>query len=402
MRTRLPLVILLAAAALGIGAPCPASAQDASYFETMYGPVRDVTLNDLGFDPQGYDGRAIRIRARLEVEGIGSNGRYALSELGVRVAVAPIQPGGGELELQEHSGKVIEMTGVFVASSSRSMTSGDLPTYDAMQRYVGVLRYWSWLGPPEKNSRVKAVLASLEQLVTKPGALDGQLIRVVGRFRGRNLFGDLPAKSMRVSSDWVIKDSLFAAWITGRKPKGDGFDLDPGIRRDTARWIEIIGRPRTSRAGVVSIEAVEVALAAPPAPQRAEVAPAPPPPERPKVPPVIVFSLPLEGEADFDPSGRIVVQFSNDMEEDSFKGRVGLRYVGPARPGDSGFEGMRVTYNPGMKALVIDPGGPLRPGRAVEVILMKGIVDVDGQPLARRDGRAALEDVVETLRFSGA
>lgn len=399
MRTRTSIAIPMLAA-LWATAPAPARAQDVSYFESMYGPIVEVTLNELGFNPESYDGRGIRVKARLEADGIGGGARFALSELGVRVAVGPIQSSGGEFELSELSGQVVEMTGVFSSASSRSM-GGDLQGYDPAQRFIGVLRYWSWLGPPEKNGRVKATLASLEELVTRPGKLDGQLVRVVGRFRGRNLFGDLPAKSMRVSSDWVIKDSLFAVWISGKKPKGDGFELDPGIRRDTARWIEVIGRPRTSRAGVVSLEAVEVALATAPGAQRAEVAPPPPPPERPKIPPVIVFSLPLEGDADFDPSGRIVVQFSNDMDEESFKGRVGMRYAGPARPGDSGFEGMHVRYNPGMKALVIDPGGPLRPGRPVEVILMKGIVDVDGLPLSRRDGRTAGEEVVETLRFSG-
>jgi hypothetical protein len=114
---------------------------------------------------------------------------------------------------------------------------------------------------------------------------------------------------------------------------------------------------------------------------------------------MIVFSLPLEGESDFDFSGRIIVQFNNDMDEDSFKGRVGLRYDGPARPGDPGFESMRVSYNPGSKALIVDPGAPIRPGRVLDLVLLKGIVDVDGLALVRRDGKPAEGDIAETLRF---
>ncbi len=184
---------------------------------------------------------------------------------------------------------------------------------------------------------------------------------------------------------------------TNKKPKGSGFDLDPSIRRDTGRWVEVIGRPRT-RNGVVVIDALEVTLTQPPTP-KADAAPAPPPPERPKDPPVIVFSLPLDGESDFDFSGRIVVQFNNDMDEESFKGRVGLRYAGPARPGDPGFESMRVSYNAGMKALVVDPGAPILRGRVLDLVLLTGIVDLDGQPLTRRDGKPPKGDIAEMLRF---
>jgi hypothetical protein len=227
--------------------------------------------------------------------------------------------------------------------------------------------------------------------------MDGKLVRVVGKFRGRNLFADLPSRSMRTVNDWVIKDSLFAVWVTNHKPKGDGFDLDPAIRRDTSRWVEVIGRP-TTRNGVVVIDAAQVALTPPPTPT-ADAAPAPPPPERPKIPPVIVFSLPLEGESDFDFSGRIMVQFSNDMDEESFKGRVGLRYEGPASPGDPGFESMKVSYDPGSKALIVDPGAPILRGRILDLVLLTGIVDIDGQPLVRRDGKPAQNDVAEMLRF---
>ncbi len=114
---------------------------------------------------------------------------------------------------------------------------------------------------------------------------------------------------------------------------------------------------------------------------------------------VIVFSLPLDGESDFDFSGRIVVQFNNDMDEESFKGRVGLRYAGPARPGDPGFESMRVSYNAGMKALVVDPGAPILRGRVLDLVLLTGIVDLDGQPLTRRDGKPPKGDIAEMLRF---
>src|SRR5262249_16618903 len=193
------------------------------------------------------------------------------------------------------------------------------------------------------------------------------------KFRGKNLYGDLPARSEQRSSDWVIKDDLFAVWITGKKPKGSGWDLDTGLKRDTGKWIEVIGQPQT-RGGVTYIKAVQLNLTTPPTPT-ADAQPPPPPPERPKLPPVVVFALPLEDEPEVAQDSRFIVQFSKDMNEESFRGHVLLRYAGPVRPGDRPFVGMRMTYDGGRRALTVDPGDVLRPGRKVEILLLPGIAD---------------------------
>ena len=390
MKTRLLLVLgLLAFSSV---ARAQLSQFTPEYLENLYGPVRDVGLDDLSFNPETYSGRAVRVKGRLGIQGM-SGSTWEMGEAGTRVTIVPIRQGMNEDQLRNLGGQMIEVTGLFTATSgSSSGTSG------AISGTMGVIQFWTWAGPPEKlGKEVKAAIMSLEQLVSREGQMDGQLVRVVGKFRGRNLFGDLPARSMRRVDDWVIKDSLFAVWVTNKKPKGDGFELDPSIRRDSSRWIEVIGRPAT-RNGVVIIEAAQVSLTQPPTPQ-ADAAPPPPLPERAKIPPMIVFSLPLDGDADFDFSGRIMVQFNNDMEETSFKGRVGLRYEGPAFPGDPGFEGMRVSYDPGSKALIVDPGSPILRGRILNLVLLTGIVDVDGQPLVRRDGKPAQNDIAEMLRF---
>lgn len=364
---------------------------DPAYLEALYGPIRDVSLNDLAFSAESYNGRGVRVRGRIGIQSI-SGDSFELSDGGARVTIIPIRRGMNEDQLTNLGGQMVEVTGVFTQTSGQSSGGANQIAGSA-----GVIQFWSWAGPPEKIGKDKGAIVTLEQLVTRAGKNDGQLVRVVGKFRGRNLFADLPARSMRTVNDWVIKDSLFAVWITNRKPKGDGFELDPSIRRDTSRWIEVIGRP-TTRNGVVVIDAAQVTLTQPPTP-KADAAPPPPPPERPKVPPVIVFSLPLEGESDFDFSGRITVQFNNDMDEESFKGRVGLRYEGPTLPGDPGFEGMRVSYNAGGKALIVDPGAPILRGRVLSLVLLTGIIDIDGQPLARRDGKPAEKDIAEIIRF---
>jgi hypothetical protein len=111
-----------------------------------------------------------------------------------------------------------------------------------------------------------------------------------------------------------------------------------------------------------------------------------------------VFSLPLDGESAVSRDSRFVVQFSKDMDESSFGGRIGLRYPGPRRPGDRDFDGLKMTYDGGLRALTIDPGDLLRPGREVELVLLGGILDIDGLELVPRSG-AAREGIVDVLHY---
>jgi hypothetical protein len=250
------------------------------------------------------------------------------------------------------------------------------------------IRIWGYLGPPDDKpvAGAQAILTTLEDLVTKPGKLDGKAVRVRGQFRGQNLYGDLPSASRRRSADWVIKDDLFAVWVTGKKPKGSGWRLDAELKRDTGKWLEVVGRPNTVR-GVVTLEASEVTLSKAPA-VAAEAAPPPPPPPppRPKKPPVVAFSLPVDRDREVPPNTVFKLQFSADMDESTFKDRVVLRYVGPQQPGDRELDAVKIDYDLGLRTLTIDPGDLLRPGRIVEIQLLPGIEDLDHQPLATRPG----------------
>jgi Bacterial Ig-like domain len=389
-----PIALALAFAAL------PALAQNSQFVENQYearfGVPVDVTISDLTQNPPSYDGRAVRTRGRLMVDAAqGQRVLFLQDTFSARVYVQAISEVAGEWDSESLKllGSNVEFTGVFRASGTEGFGSNTV---------VGVLQFWQFVEENESQhdkAAVDAKIVSLEELVTHPGKLDGRTVRVVGQFRGRNLFGDLPSSSEQSHADWVIKDDLFAVWVTGKKPKGSGWQLDAGLKRDSGHWLEVVGRVE-SRNGFVYIRARSVEQGKAPTPTAAAEAPAPPPP-RPKVPPVVVFQLPLDGETDVPAQSRFVVQFSKDMDEASFKGHVLLRYVGGVRPGDRDFDGVTMSYDGGRRALTVDPGDLLRQGRRIELLLLPGIIDIDGLPLAPRPGQR-VGVAVDRLRYTVA
>ena len=383
-------VPLLAALALLIASAGPAAAQN---YEAIYGPIQDVSLDDLIDSDVIYDGRGVRVRARLNLYNIPGTTAYTLSEgllRSVLLIPVPELENQFEFEAREYVGRQVEVEGVFSASGGTGIQQGG-PR--------GRVTFWSFVGPPaDRDEDIKASDVSLESLVRAPGQRDGQMVRVIGQFRGRNLFRDLPSSSQRRSADWVIKDDIFAVWITGRQPRGDGFRLDPGLKRDTGKWLEVTGRVRTRR-GTTYIDAVAIRLSDRPLRASAGAAPTPTPVPRAPTPPVVVFSLPLDGEV--IPTATVFkIQFSKDMAEESFAGRVVVRYAGPRRPGDRLFDGLRLAYDGGLRTLSIDPGDVLRTGRDVRVLLLKGIQDLQGLPLQAHAEDPALEaEIADELHY---
>jgi hypothetical protein len=384
----LPCALLAASAA-------PASAQVSDY-EMRYGQTIEVSVDNLLQMPESYYDKAVRTRGQLEMLPAVSRVGYALrGTFGgyLHLYAMPEVAAVFDTEMRRWVGKEVEVTGA-VGAGTDSMNG---------QRIV-YLQVWGFLGPPdEKAARRDSPAVTLEDLVTKPERYDGKVVTVRGQFRGGNLFGDLPSASRGRSSDWVLKDDVFAAWVSGKKAKGEGWTLDPDLRRDTGKWLQVTGRVAVSN-GVVTIQATDVVLSkarAAEAPVKAEAQGPPPPPPRPKRPPAVVFALPLDGERDVPPDGVFKVQFSKDMEEESFKGRVVFRYAGRPQPGDNALDAVRVTYDGGLRTLQVDPGDLLRPGRVVELLLLPGIVDLDGLALETRPGKnpGAAADV---LRFQVA
>jgi Big-like domain-containing protein len=377
-------------------APSARSQQEGgmSRYEMMYGQPVDVSLEDLVSGAGGYQSRAIRTKGHLGIgDAVGSSRSFVLEEMGARVLLQPVPEVSGNFERDGMAlmGHELEVTGLYEEFAGAGTVVGATAVR-------GRIVFWTYVDLSLDTSKgpLKAPQVSLEALLTTPGRRDGQLVRVVGKFRGRNLYGDLPTRSQRASSDWVIKDDVYAIWVVGKKPKGPGWELDTGLKRDTGKWLAVIGRPVT-QGGVTYVRALQVSLASPPTPTSDAQAP-PPPPPKPKVPPVVVFALPLDGDSDVPPDSRFVVQFSKDMDEGTFSGHITLRYVGGLRAGDRDLDGLRLTYDRGRRALTVDPGDVLRGGREVELLLLPGIVDIDGLALTPRPGKK-MDGVVDVLRF---
>ncbi|MCG6928061.1 MAG: Ig-like domain-containing protein [Acidobacteria bacterium] len=384
--------------ALGLASPGAAVGQygggdyGTNEYEMQYGEPIDVALESLLLMPESYYERAVRVSGTLGMLTSVGQRAWALGDPGGRAVIFPVRVVAARFEDDARTwvGREIEITGV--------VSQGTDPE---SHQTTTTINFWKYYGPQERKQegRPAAPEATLEDLLTRLGQWDGETVRVVGQFRGANLYGDLPSASRRHSSDWVLKNDVFALWVTGQKPKGSGWKLDPKLRRDTGKWLAVEGRVRTIN-GIVYISAEDVMLAKAPSPTaKAKDAPLAPPP--PLKPPVIVFSLPLDGERDVPPDTVFQVQFSNDMEETSFEGRVGLRYAGRPRPGDRALDAITISYDIGRRALKVDPGDLLRAGRMVELILLPGIVDIDDQPLEPRPGHDP-GGAADVLRFQVA
>jgi hypothetical protein len=206
--------------------------------------------------------------------------RWLLSEGGARLLLIPVVE-LSESALRAQVGHRVEVTGIIRVLPERQGTcvleGRRVPESLCDDPYLPVLpdRQPQW--PPGsitatgmmdiENYRAgesRRVTSSIGDALTSPAARAGKSVRVVGRFRGANLFGDLPAETRRAPGDWVLQDGDRALWVTGRPPKGRGFDLDPGNKLDTGRWLEVEGKFEAT-GPVAYLKASRVQLVARPA-----------------------------------------------------------------------------------------------------------------------------------------
>jgi hypothetical protein len=220
----------------------------------------------------------------------------------------------------------------------------------------------------------EATTPSIRALALEPWRFAGKKVTVTGNFRGRNLFGDLPNAPGKSRYDFVLRGPEGAIWVTGLRPRGRGFELDPSRRVDTDRWVEVTGTVVYER-GLVRIEGTQIAMARAPETTPLADESAPPPPA---IPTEVVFSMPAEGETDVDPAAPIRVQFSRGLDESSIAGRIRVGYVGDAAASELP---VQLRYDAATRAIELRLREPLEPFRTVRVEVLDGIRAFDGAPV---------------------
>lgn len=223
-----------------------------------------MELAQLAYDPQLYECRNVVTRGTLFVL---PRSVWGLRDGAAQVLIVPM-PGLGEESVRDLVDRRVEVTGVARLLPMSQCTDPGLPALpDARPEWprvsltaVSVFDAEAYRRP-EGRRRAATIGAALAD----PAARAGKSVRVVGRFRGANLFGDLPADSRRDPGDWVLMDGDHALWVTGRPPRGKGFDLDPGRKSDTGRWLEVEGKLEAG-SGIAYLKASRVQLVARPAP----------------------------------------------------------------------------------------------------------------------------------------
>ena len=364
MRSRLHQTIaggLLAVLVLAVSGPAAQIARIATSVDTL--------LASAVF----FHGRNVVLKQSLVTEGAYT--RLADSPKLIYVFWRDRVPGGdvGEVrgefwDLGRIDARDSRFTAYDLVGLVESVNRGQWPGRDQIYVLTGASLVPS---PPAGAPTIRGIALSPEDYLDRE-------VKVVGRFKGRNLYGDLPIALGLGKWDFVVQSADGALWVTGARPRGEGFELDPSKRVDTGNWVEVTGVVK--RQGVTTyIDARTIALATEPEEPPVEVKVPPPPPQP---PPTVIFSAPIQDDTAVDRDAPVRIQFSRDLDRRSLRDRVSVSYVAPPTGTPPGpVPEFTVTYNDVVRAIEIEFASPLEAFREVRVELREGITAIDGQPL---------------------
>ena len=325
--------------------------------------------------PGFFNGRTIVVRGELRRQdrtvvlvGPGADKSVYVEFSGEPPPDGRIEVRGQALDLGRLSPDDSRLTGLDVEAILEVETEGRWPQGGE----VMLIRVTQSSTPPVPPA------PSVRALALEPDRYEGQRVDVIGRFRGANLYGDLPQAPGTDRWRFVMQSADAAVWVTGLRPRGNGVDLDPSARVDTGQWVSVSGVVNRE-GGLVWIAGQAIRPAEPQDEQ--EEAPATIVPLK-GPPPEVSFSAPIQNDTDIETTSTVRIQFSRDMQGDSFRDRVRVGYlVGQAAdaPEPPVF---RTRYRDEGRVLEIVFDQPLERFRTVRVELLEGIESLDGVPLA--------------------
>ena len=406
----------------------PLAAQSAR--RQMLGPPTRVDVETLVRTPAFYHEKLVTVRGKLR-HGSITDTRNQIYELRGGNALRTVrvgQPVGSMRDLQFLVGEDVEIIGIFWDLSSETILKRELRDYpgalvqqDDMtgggmsqaNLFIGVEEVTRVEKPPEPKGaepeKSKEVVVpdlppsdqvDLRELMSNPDPYYDRLISVVGKFRGDNVYNDLPMRTKKTPRDFIIKVADVALWVTGKRPRGKGFELNPERRRDTGKWLKVTGNPWTDE-GIVYLKARKIEMV--PKPEDPDLEPRKVEDELAELeaqepPPEVVFSMPLAGEKSLPLNSEFRIQFSKDMDDASFDRNVDLIYSDDG-PDDHSFPDMQIAYDRPSRSLVVIPGKVLEPGKEIRLILYRGITDNDGRPLVPDPDASEVPEAAVILSF---
>ena len=220
---------------------------------------------------------------------------------------------------------------------------------------------------------------TLRNIVLEPHRYIDNGVTVTGRFRGRNLYGDMPEAPETSRWDFVLHSVDASVWVVGKEPRGDGFELDVMARVDTSKWLEVTGDVLLED-GMVLIKAGTINLSRA-STDRALSAPRSDTPNLP--PPEAIFSAPFADDIDVPTDSTVRIQFSRDMDDTSFNNNVHVQYSGPTSETLNAESAItfQLAYRRRNRVLEIRFDQELERYQNVHVELTDGITSSDGSPL---------------------
>ncbi len=394
------------------------------------GPPSRVDVETLVRRPASYHERLVMVRGKLR-QGNMTDSQNQIYELRGDNALRTVrvgQPVGSMRDLQFLVGEEVEIIGIFWDLSSPMVFERELRDYPGARvqqsdmmgggmsqsnLFIGVEEVTRVEKPPEPKGaeaekRKEVVVpdlppsdqVDLRELMSNPAPYYDRLISVVGKFRGDNVYNDLPMRTKKTPRDFIIKVADVALWVTGKRPRGKGFELNPERRRDTGKWLKVSGIPWTDE-GVVYLKAKKIEMV--PKPEDPDLEPRKIEDELAELeaqepPPEVVFSMPLAGEKSVPLNSEFRIQFSKDMDDASFDRNVDLIYSDDG-PDEHSFPDMQISYDRPSRSLVVIPGKVLEPGKEIRLILYRGITDNEGRPLVPDPDASEVPEAAVILSF---
>jgi Bacterial Ig-like domain len=346
---------------------------------SLFGMLVEVPLAELAENSADYDGGSVRTRGALKVTS-ATKGPWAIAEEGVSLQLAPSARTTMTLKAKSAEWRDTEVvvSGMFSRPPMSSVRSSRNQPAESSPFVIQL----SGIEPADEiKYSGRARQTTIEDLVKNPPPTR-ELVRVIGKYRGKNTFGDMQFGSYKTPSDWIIKDETFSVWVTDKRPSGKGFSLEAGSASDYASWVAVTGTVE-ERKGFVYLRATDVEVSGPPS-ETSKVVTPPARSGAARTPPDIRFVTPTEDVEEADRDQQFLIQFTKPMDEASFAGHVQLRYAGDRT---TTFPRMSVNYYLERTfSIIIDPGVALRSGQTIECVLLPGIKDVDNLPLIPAGG----------------